>query len=136
MRSKQGWSGRFTTDKNAQGVDQLTIDIVAVSPPGEPLAGPGFQPAVITGSAGQVLHVTLYQAKDASANFQHNFSIDPASHRQGHPAGCGQFHLGDGHASEVRLPDVLLQVPRRSGAACWRVRDREIGRALPSVQLA
>jgi plastocyanin len=89
VRSKQGWSGRFTTEKNAQGLGQLTIDIVAVVPPGEPPLGPGFEPSVITGSPGQKLKVTVYQAKDASANFQHNFSIDSLQIDKDIPQGAG-----------------------------------------------
>ena len=89
MKSKQGWSGRFTSDKNAQGLSDLTINIVAVIPPGEVALGPAFEPSVITGSPGQVFHVTVKQAKDASENFQHNFSIDQLHIHRDIPEGAG-----------------------------------------------
>jgi len=83
VRSVQGWEGRFTTQKDAQGLANLTIDIVAVGD------RPGFQPAVITGSPGQMLQVTVYQAGDLSSHFQHNFSIDQLHIDKDIPKGSG-----------------------------------------------
>ena len=83
MQSEQDWEGRFTTQKDAQGLANLTIDIVAVGD------RPGFQPAVITGSPGQKLQVTVYQADDLSSHFQHNFSIDQLHIDKDIPEGAG-----------------------------------------------
>ena len=51
--------------------------------------GPGFKPSVITGSPGQRIHVTVKQANDASAGFQHNFSIDQLHIDKDIPQGAG-----------------------------------------------
>jgi plastocyanin len=81
--STQGSEGRFTTDEDATGASSLTINIVAQSD------RPAFKPAVITGSSGQVLRVTVLQADDGSADFQHNFSIDRLGIDKNIPQGAG-----------------------------------------------
>jgi hypothetical protein len=50
---------------------------------------PGFQPSVITGSPGQRLQLTVLQADDLSADFQHNFSIDQLHINKDIPEGAG-----------------------------------------------
>jgi plastocyanin len=65
------WQGRFTEADDAHGQKKVTIDIVALG------AGkPAFSPAIITGSPGQKLHVTVSQTNDLSSQYEHNFSID------------------------------------------------------------
>jgi len=77
------WNGRFTTSEDVQGKKNVTIEIVAQG------IRPAFKPAVITGSPGQVLHVTVLQANDGSAHFQHNFSIDELNIDKDIPKGAG-----------------------------------------------
>src|SRR5262245_15414527 len=55
-----GEEANFTRSQDARQDSKLTISVVAI------LGKPGFSPAVIVGSPGQVLHVTLSQADDAS----------------------------------------------------------------------
>ena len=77
------WEGRFTKAVDARVQKKVTIDIVALG------ARPAFSPAIITGSPGQVLQVTVHQADDLSANFQHNFSIDALGINKDIPKGPG-----------------------------------------------
>jgi hypothetical protein len=85
--SKEDWQGRFSTSEDARGARNLAIDIVAVQTKSL-VFGPGFEPSLITGSPGQVPHLTV-QANDASANFQHNFSIDQLHIDKDIPQGPG-----------------------------------------------
>jgi plastocyanin len=78
-----GEEANFTKVQDATQDSKVTISIVAI------LGKPGFSPAIITGSPGQVLTVTVTQADDASANFQHNFSIDHLNIDKDVPQGAG-----------------------------------------------
>src|SRR5262249_35290347 len=77
------WKGRFTKSEDARGERKLTIHIVALGDK------PAFSPAVITGSPGQVLRVTVFQNDDLSSHFQHNFSIDALNINEDIPKGPG-----------------------------------------------
>jgi len=78
-----GDAGNFTTYEDARKESKLAISIVAFH------GRPAFRPSALLVSPGQVLHITVTQADDASANFQHNFSIDELGIDKDIPEGAG-----------------------------------------------
>jgi plastocyanin len=78
-----GEAGNFTSFEDARKESKLAISIVAFH------GRPAFRPSAILGSPGQVLHITVIQADDASANFQHNFSIHELGIDKDIPEGAG-----------------------------------------------
>jgi plastocyanin len=83
LKSAECWDGTFTTKKDARNLTDLQINITAFN------GGPSFTPAIITGSPGQVIHVTVHQADDLSSHFQHNFSIKELHINKDIPEGAG-----------------------------------------------
>ena len=76
-------NARYASSVSVKQKGRVEIDIKALA------LGPAFSPTVITGTPGQTLRVTVFQTDDASAGFQHNFSIDTLGINRDIPQGPG-----------------------------------------------
>jgi len=105
-------SANFAGKANVAEEKSVTIDIVPAG-----LSTPTFSPTFLFGSPGQQLRVTVYQPRNESAHFQHNFSVPTLGIDRDIPIGAGhkitvmvtfpdsgaliffcKYHLREGHA--------------------------------------